>query len=413
MNTIKRILPLAMYLSFALSATATAATIKIAFIDPLSGPFAAVGQNSFNSWQYSATLANEGKWAGSDRFEVVGFDNKGSPQESLIQLKSAIDQGFRYIAQGNGSGVALALIDTVNKHNERNPGKEIVFLNYGANDPDLTNSKCSFWHFRFDANSDMKMEAITAYITTRPEVKKVHIIGQNFSFGHQVSRAAKEYLKRKRPDIAIVGDDLHPIGQVKDFSPYIAKIRASGADTVITGNWGTDLSLLIRAANDANLDVNFYTYYANTSGVPTAMGASGAERIKNIWYWNLNNEGFIGRDVAEGFKKRYKDDYIGMSTFSAITYLSKAVMEAKSIDPVPVAFALEGMTVQSLNGKVDMRKSDHQLQQPLYISTWTKTNGKDIRYDQENTGFGWKTNAKSDAFIAAQPTSCAMKRPTR
>ena len=79
-----------------------------------------------------------------------------------------------------------------------------------------------------------------------------------------MTRAAKEYLKRKRPDIEIVGDDLHPIAQVKDFSPYVAKIKASGADTVITGNWGSDLSLLIKAAKDAGLTANFYTYYAAT-----------------------------------------------------------------------------------------------------------------------------------------------------
>jgi len=411
MKTVTRVLQLGMILSFFMSA-ATAANIRIAYIDPLSGPFAAVGQNALNSWKYAAELANNGKWAGNDTIEVVGFDNKGSPQESLIQLKTAIDQGFRYITQGNGSGVALALIDTINKHNERNPGKEVLFLNYAANDPDLTNSKCSFWHFRFDANSDMKMEAITTHMAAQPNIKKVYIIGQNFAFGHQVSRAAKEYLKRKRPDITIVGDDLHPIGQVKDFSPYIAKIKASGADTVITGNWGTDLSLLVRAANDADLKADFYTYYANTAGVPTALGASGAGRIKNVWYWNINSEGFPGKDIAEGFKKRYKDDYIGMSTFTAMAFLARAMVEAKSSDPLKVAFAMEGMKVQSLNGVVEMRKSDHQAQQPLYISTWTKTNGKDVRYDQENTGFGWKTSAKSDAFVGSQPTSCAMKRPT-
>ena len=94
----------------------------------------------------------------------------------------------------------------------------------------------------------MKMEALTTYIKDRPDVKKVYLINQNYSLGQQVSRAAKEMLARKRPDVKIVGDDLHPIGQVKDFSPYIAKIKQSGADTVITGNWGPDLALLIKAA---------------------------------------------------------------------------------------------------------------------------------------------------------------------
>ncbi|WP_229751413.1 branched-chain amino acid ABC transporter substrate-binding protein [Undibacterium terreum] len=386
-------------------------TIKIAYIDPLSGPFAPVGQNILNSFQYVADEANAKSWAGAHKFEIVGFDNKGSPQESLSVLKTVIDKGFRYITQGNGSGVGLALLDAVNKYNERNPGKEIVYLNHAAVDPDMTNSKCSFWHFRFDANSDMKMEALTTYMAQDKNIKKVYIIGQNYSFGHQVTRAAKEYLARKRPDVQIVGDDLHPIGQVKDFSPYIAKIKASGADTVITGNWGADLALLIKAAKDADLKANFYTYYGATTGVPTAMGAAGQDRVKYVGYWNANNETFAGKDVVEGFKAKYKDDYYSMATYTIVAAMAQAVKQAKSIEPKDVALALENAKIKSLNGEDVMRKSDHQLQQPLYIATWVKVNGKDVKFDQENTGLGWKTNQKIDAFVATQPTSCQMKRP--
>jgi len=398
--------------AFALAAPVVMAdTIKIAYIDPLSGPFAPVGQNILNSFQYVADEANAKGWGGPHKFEVVGFDNKGSPQESLTVLKTVIDKGFRYITQGNGSGVGLALQDAVNKYNERNPGKEIVYLNHAAVDPDMTNSKCSFWHFRFDANSDMKMEALTTYMAQDKSIKKVYIIGQNYSFGHQVTRAAKEYLARKRPDVQIVGDDLHPIGQVKDFSPYIAKIKASGADTVITGNWGADLALLIKAAKDADLKANFFTYYGATTGVPTAMGAAGMDRVKYVGYWNTNNETYAGKDIVEGFKAKYKDDYYSMATYTIISAMAQAVKQAKSIEPKEVALALEGAKIKSLNGEDVMRKSDHQLQQPLYIATWVKTNGKDVKFDQENTGLGWKTNQKIDAFVATQPTSCQMKRP--
>ena len=408
--------PLVLVLSVAAlfaQSNASAENVRIAFIDPLSGPFAPVGQNILKSFQMIAELSNAQKWSGADTIEVVGFDNKGSPQESLSQLKVAIDQGYRYITQGNGSGVGLALLDAINKHNERNPGKELIYLNHSSVDPDMTNSKCSFWHFRFDANSDMKMEAMTTFMAKDQNIKKVYIIGQNYAFGHQVTRAAKEYLKRKRPDVQIVGDDLHPIATVKDFSPYVAKIKASGADTIVTGNWGADLALLIKSAKDADLKANFFTYYAATSGVPTAMGAAGADRVKAVAYWNSNNEGFVGKEVVELFKKKHNDDYYAMTTYNVIAMLAKAIKEAKSVEPLKVAFAMEGMKVKSLNGETEMRKTDHQLQQPLYISTWVKTNGKDVRFDQENTGYGWKTDQKIDAYVATQPTSCQMKRPVQ
>jgi len=394
-----------------LAFSAQAQTVKIAFIDPLSGLMAPVGQNQLHSWQYIADIANQKNWAGGPKFEIVGFDNKLYPQESLTVLKQVIDQGIRYIVQGNGSSVALALADAVAKHNERNPGKEIVYLNYAAVDPDLTNSKCNFWHFRFDSDADMKMEALTTYLAKDKNVKKVYLLNQNYSFGQAVARAAKEYLAKKRPDIQIVGEDLHPLAQIKDFAPYVSKIKAAGADTVITGNWGSDLALLIKAGKDAGLNANYFTYYAGTTGVPTAMGAAGEDKVKYVGYWNVNNEKFVGADVAMGYQKKFNDDYYTMATYTGIAMLAKAFKETKSTDPIKVAHALEGMKVESLNGEVEMRKSDHQALQPLYIAKWVKLDGKIVKYDQEKTGYGWKTEALLPTYLATQPTSCQMQRP--
>ena len=402
----------ALFLGLALLAgSVSAQTVKVAFVDPLSGLLGPVGQNQLHSWEWTAEVANKENWAGGPKFQIVPFDNKLSPQESLNVLKRIEDEGIRYLVQGNGSSVALALADAVNKYNSRNPGKEIVYLNYAAVDPDLTNSKCSYWHFRLDANSDMKMEALTTFLAKDPNVKKVYLINQNYSFGQAVARAARADLARKRPDIKIVGDDLHPLARVKDFSPYVAKIKAAGADTVITGNWGSDLALLIKAAHDAGLNVNFYTYYGSTTGVPTAMGSAGADHVYYVGYWNINNPKFVGADFAMGYQKKYDDDYYTMATYSGLRFLAKAFKETKSIDPVKVAAALEGMTINSLNGEVEMRKTDHQAQQELTIAQWVKVDGKTVKYDQEKTGYGWKTVATIPAYVGTQPTSCQMRRP--
>jgi len=70
-----------------------------------------------------------------------------------VQVQKAVDAGARIITKGNGSSVAAALADWVAKYNDRNPGKEVIYLNYAAVDPVLTNDKCTFSHFRWDANS--------------------------------------------------------------------------------------------------------------------------------------------------------------------------------------------------------------------------------------------------------------------
>ena len=385
-------------------------TVKIAFMDPLSGPFANVGQNQLKSWQFAAEKLSGAKNPAGVKFEVVGFDNKGSPQESLNTLKAAIDQGFRYITQGNGSGAGLALEDAVEKYNERNPGKEIVYLNYAAVDPSMTNEKCSFWHFRLDADTSMKMAALTSFMKDQPKIKKVYIIGQNYSHGQQVSKYFKDDIKRNRPDVQIVGDELHPIGQVKDFAPYVAKIKASGADAILSGNWGQDLTLLVKALNDAGLKIPMYTYYAGVTGTPTALAAGGDSEVYVVAYGHSNHTGEIGQMAAE-FHKKFNDDYYTFATYNGINLLGAAMAKAQSTNPVKVAFAMEDLSVKSFAGDVKMRGSDHQLQQSMFITKWQKA--KKGEYSVENTGYTFVPIKQMDPYVSSTPTSCQMKRPAK
>ena len=383
-------------------------TVKIAWIDPLTGLMGPVGSNQLKSFQFFAEKFSQTNPAGV-KFEVVGLDNKLSPTESLNALKSAVDQGVRYIAQGNGSSVAGALIDAVSKHNERNPGKEIIFLNYAAVDPDFTNSKCNYWHFRFDADTSMKMEALTTFMIDKKDIKKVYLMNQNYSHGQQVAKFAKENLARKRPDIQIVGEDLHPLAQVRDFAPYIAKIKASGADTVITGNWGSDLALLIKAANESGYEGKFYTYYTGVTGTPTALGTNAAGRVYQVAYSHYNMGGQMDKWMGE-FKTKFNDDFYTGAVIHLYTILGEAMAKAKSTDPVKVAAVMEGLKFKSFNGEVEMRKTDHQLQQALFMTVWQKADKK-FPYSPENTTMTLAPVKTYEPYVASTPTSCQMKRP--
>jgi len=384
-------------------------TVKLAWIDPLSGLMGPVGNNQLNSWKFAIEKFNAINPAGV-KFEVVGFDNKLSPTESLNALKSATDQGIRYIIQGNGSSVALALIDAVNKYNERNPGKEVIYLNEAAVDPDLTNSKCSYWHFRYDADTTMKMEAMTTFMKDQKDIHKVYLFNQNYSHGQQVAKYAKEDLKRKRPDIEIVGEELHPLAQVRDFAPYIAKIKASGADAVVTGNWGSDLALLVKAAVEGGYNGKFFTYYTGVTGTPTALGNNGAGKVYQVAYAAANMGGTYDQWGLE-FKKKYNDDFYTGAIYRMLESLGQAMAQTKSTDPVKVAAALDGLKWKSIfGGDVEMRKSDHQLQQPLYMTVWQKAGGK-YSYDLENTGMTLAGVAEYPNYVSSTPTSCQMKRP--
>ena len=388
-----------------------AETVKIAFIDVLSGPFARAGEGSLAQLREVVSQINAKAGASDVKFEVVPFDGKGTPQESVTVLKAATDQGIRYITQGGGSGVAFALSEAVTKLAEREPDKATLFLNYAAMDPGLTNDRCSFWHFRFYPSSEMKIEALTTYLKTRPDVKKVFLLNQNYTHGQQVSKAAREYLARKRPDIQLVGDDFVPIAQVRDFAPHIAKIRASGADSVITSNWGSDLTLLFKAAKDSGLNINFFTMNANNPGTPQQMGAWGDGKVAVLWNWGHNAPTPELEKIYVAYKQKTNEDFIFAAHWNSMQMLRTAMREAKSTEPKKVAFALEGMKYKSPVGDVEMRKSDHQLEAPLFLGLWAKQGTKGVKYDAEGTGYGFRSEVVWDAYVSAQPTSCQMKRP--
>jgi branched-chain amino acid transport system substrate-binding protein len=416
MSTAKHLVVLAVVLAMVAGLTQSATPadpIRIAYIDPLSGPFAATGENGLNQFRYAADAINKAGGVLGRQIEMVPYDNKVSPQEALIQLKKVIGDNIQFVFQGNSSGVAHAISDAVQKHNDRNAGARVLYLNYSAVDPALTNEKCHFWHFRFDAHADMKMAALTDVITANRAIKKMYILGQDYSFGKAVADGAVTMLAKKRPDIQIVGNELHPIGKVKDFSPYVQKIVAAGADAVITGNWGADMIGLAKAANDGGLKVPFYTYYAASDGVTAAIGAAGIDRIRLVHEThpgNPNAPKALG-DYITGYRKLHSQNDVNQPRINTgLNMLVQAIKRAGTADVDKVATALEGAEFTTLGGdQVVMRREDHQLQMPIYISVHTN---KNIKHDLDASGFGLALEHKIEREKVVQPSTCKMQRPT-
>ena len=384
-------------------------TVKIAMIEGLSGPMGNVGSNQLKTWQYVVSQLTPQENPAGIQFQIVPMDSKSSPKEAINLLKSALDQGIHYVTQGNGSNVGIPLSEAVAKNNNRNPGSEVVYLNYAAVDPDLTNDKCNYWHFRFDADTSIKMKALSNFMKDQP-VEKYYLNNQNYSHGHQVAEYFKKYFAEVKPDAQAVGEDYVALGQVKDFAPYVAKIKDAGADTVVTGSWGQDYTLLVKAMNDAGLDLPIYSYYPAVTGTPTALAQGDHANVYQISYGHPNMTGRIG-ELMQGFHEKHKDDLYTLAIYNAAVGLAQAMAKAESTDPVKVAAALEGLEYAGFDGPVTMRADDHQLQQPMWISKWQKVDSE-YGYSVENTGFTFAPVERIDAETASTPTSCEMKRPS-
>jgi branched-chain amino acid transport system substrate-binding protein len=392
--------------------------IQLALIEGMSGPFADAGAAVERNLRFGVERVNaRGGVAlrdGRHPLELVVLDSKGSVEAALVQLRSAQDRHIGYVMQGNSSAVAAALEAAIDRQAVREPDNRELFLNYSADDPALTNANCSFWHFRFDAHAGMRMDALADVIAADKSVKKVYLLNQDYSFGHDVSTLARAALEKDRPDIAIVGDEFHPIGRVKDFAPYVAKIRAAGADAVITGNWGNDLTLLVKAAREQGLDTKFYTFYGNSLGAPAALGDAGVKRVIAVADWHPNAGGAASDAWYAAFRARYpapKDDYPVLRMSMMVEMLAQAMTKAGTADPVAVAKALEGSRFDNGFHPMWMRADDHQMIQPLYVMEMDKQGTPGVRYDNEGSGYGFRTVLALPAERTVPATVCNMKRP--
>ena len=395
--------------------------IRIGMIEGLSGPVGNAGEAVYRNlvWATERVNARGGvklpaSQGGSRPLEVVRFDSKGQTEEALSGLRSAVDKGITIVAQGNSSAAAAGLIDAINKHNERDTARQVVFLNYSAVDPLLTNAKCSYWHFRFDAHADMRMSALMSVLKEDKALKGIYLIGQDYSFGQAVLAEARQQLATRRPDVKIVGDELHPMARIKDFAPYAAKIKASGAQAVLTGNWGNDLTLLVKAAREAGFEGSFYTFYGNALGAPAAMGDAGIGRVVAVADWFPNVPTRESEAFYQSFRQRFPspaDDYVHMRMQLMIEALAQAIEKAGSVKAADIAAQLEKAQVTLAGQTARMRAADHQFQQPLAVAVMDRQGAPGVKFDVEGSGYGFRVIRQLTPQQAEMPHSCNMARP--
>jgi len=390
---------------------ANAETIRIGYSEALSGVFAQVGDQGIKSIQYAIDGVNARGGVLGKQLELVPFDNKGQPSDALITMQKMLDENIPILLNCGASNVSSALIAGVQKNNDRNPAHRIVYVNCGGLAPELTNEQCSFWHFRTSAHAGMQAEIMVRALPK--DITKVYLINQDYLFGQSAQRDLKLFMAKLRPDIQVVGEEMIPLGKIKDFSSYISKIKSSGAQALLTGNWGPDLTLLIKAGMDTGLPVDYYTMLAHLAGTPTAIGSGGDGRVHSVLSFHENvpaeNNDAARMAWVEVFRSRNDFNYIFGDRWLAVELIARAIEKAGSTDPMKLALAMEGIDLTDAAGKpATMRAEDHQVLMTYYGAVFSKG----VKYDSEKTGLGWRTTAVVPAADVGQPTTCKMKRPS-
>ncbi len=405
---------LAGFAAIGISGAANAEPVKIALIETLSGPASLTGKMIQTAVKFTlANLANDKVWP--DGIQLLEYDNQSGPSEAADKLKAAINDGAHIVVQGASSAIAGQITSDVQKHNMRNPGRELLYINVGGQAMELTGSKCHFYHFRWNTYAEGRMRALLAAGKESGALgKKVYYIGQNYSWGQDVQKLTRDYAKQY--GYTVVGDVLHDVNKIQDFAPYVAKIKDSGADTVVTGNWGNDLLLLIKAAADSGLKVHFLTTALDQPGNIATAGDTAVGHLTVQNYFPDAN-GAKSASFAELFKSKtgaYPYNVQG-DTVNGIMGLGEALKALKGkpgdkVNVKQIALAMEKVKFETALGPISIRSEDHQALTPTSVAVVSK----DAKFKFDDTDKGFKTIKLMSGQQATGPVqeSCKMERPT-
>ena len=393
---------------------AIAEPVKIGLVETLSGPQAASGLMYRAAARYAIERMNaEGGWNG-EPVQLLEYDNQGGPAGAADKLKAAIADGVHLVVQGASSAVGGQITEDVRKHNLRNPGKEIIYVNVGAEALELTGDKCHFHHFRFSGNAEVRTKVLVLAMKQANALgSRVYSINQNYSWGQDMEKAIGD--SAQLGGYQLVEKTLHDVNKIQDFAPYVAKIGAAKADTVITGNWSNDLLLLMKATKAAGLKARFGTVFLDQPG----NIANGGDLTLGHFIAHTFNPEAGGAD-GEKFVADYKAKaghvpvFIEPQTVLGLSMVADALKRVKAeggkLNVNALAKAIETARVKTPVGEMSMRAADHQAQLPMVVSTVTT----DARYKADDTNMGFKPVKLFTAAEASTPAqaSCKMLRPS-
>jgi branched-chain amino acid transport system substrate-binding protein len=193
---------------------------------------------------------------------------------------------------------------------------------------------------------------------------------------------------------------------------------------VLTGNWGNDLTLLVKAAKEVGFEGSFYTFYGNALGAPAAIGDAGVGKVVAVADWFPNVQGAESSAFYQSFRQRFPkpaDDYVHLRMQLMVEALAQSMEKAGArlaltgskgmLDAVALGQALEAAQVSMAGQSGRMRAADHQFQQPLVVAVMDKQGQPGVQFDVEGSGYGFRTLRMVTAARAEQPHTCQMQRP--
>jgi branched-chain amino acid transport system substrate-binding protein len=365
MGTVTIILALAWCLSFGV-AQAADDKIVLGVCEPLSGVMKDVGDRVVNTIKYSVEQINANGGVLGKKLVVVAEDSQLKADVATRKAtKLILEDKADFIMTGVGSHVASAMMRVAEQNKK-------IFVTYTCEAASITRSEFTPYMFRVGLNTDQHSSVLTSYFGKHTNYKKFYILCQDYNFGREAADAFKKGIK-KIPGGELLGEEYHPIG-LKDFAPYITKIMASGAEVVLTGNYGPDLDNLIKTGASLGWKCITGNYFLDDPYRMQAIKEAAIGHVTADCYMPTIDTP-LNKIFVKNWHERHKGMEIGYlypistmgRTYAAVQWLGDVIKKAGSTDSEKIIKTWEGMDYEMPWGRVTMRACDHQMITPGLI----------------------------------------------
>ena len=361
MKRFKLLMTVLVVSTLVIPAVYAADVVKLGVDEIRSGAFKSNGDRFIWGIQAAVKEANDAGGTLGKKIELVIEDNQMKGEIAVQKLKKMImKDGVKVIIHGSSSSVGGAIAQQM-------PRYKTIYLDVGAEAINITGENFNPYVFRTCLNVAMHVKGLAQHFGKKG-YKKVFLINQDYSWGHDVAMFYEKFIKEIAPGTQIVGKEFHPVFN-KDFAPYISKIQASGADYIITGNWGTDLAQVVAQSRSMGLKIPFGTCFMDDDAIAKIAGEASIGCIQANMY-------LLGVDTpeAKAFEEAFHKSaggkwpsFVAMEAYIGTKMYLEAVKKAGTFETEAVIKAFEGLTWEGPVGTLTMRKEDHQNQSPVVL----------------------------------------------
>ena len=344
-------------------------TVKLGVVTACSGAYKTlIGDVVLEGVEFAVDEINEHGGLLGRKVEIVPIDSQHHDAAAAREnvAKAIREHNIQFFQVESSSLVGSELLALM--ENER-----VLWYSSIMAGEDLTGPNASRYFFRCGHNTSMAAKAVAANIVEQG-YEKVFVLAQDYSFGRQASDAFIREVQSLNPNVQVVGMVLRPLTN-KDFSPYVSQIIDSGAQAVVTTDFGGDLVLLLKTARQMGFDGKFAAYYLDRSTYMKTLGDSAAigHRTSESYLVTIPTEAnlsFVERFYQE--KGRYPEQQ--GKVYTATMFWAEAVSKAGSLKVDEVIEAWEGLTYDGPAGKWTMRAFDHQTLLPIWTAEVVRDN---------------------------------------